>query len=477
LYNYTLKLNPSVEQQRELEKRFRMATDIYRKTLFEIFKRVRNQKKDPLYKKAYKLPKGKERNELLKTLDTKHGLTGWQTFYKFANNYRNSRQFDLHIPSTAACKLGRRAWDAYSKVKFGAGASKRVNVPKMIDSFEGGKGDGLRIREGQLVFSKKTHRMRIPIQFRNTEYESWVLRDNLKFIRLLRREENFRVQYYIQLIVDGTPPNTHYRSSATGTVGIDIGTSTVAIVSDQKATLQELAPTIDRQADKLTRLQRKLDRQRRANNPNNYNEDGTVKAGTKHWVESKRQRKTRETIANIQRKQAMTRKLSHNAQTNEVLQQGDTFIVEKMNFKGLQARAKETTVSETTGRFKRKKRFGKSIAHRAPASWVSTLSYKAAYAGKTFIEADTYALKASQYDHTTGEYTKHSLSTRVKQVGDATVQRDLYSAFLLSCVNDAGNEIVQEDATRKFPRFLQHQKDAMNQLESNLQSTGVKHWK
>ena len=475
MYSYTLKLNPSTEQQRELEKRFRMATDIYRNSLFEIFKRVRNQKKDPLYKKAYKLPKGKERNEILKELDKKYDMNSWQLFAALANKYRNARHYDLHIPSTSACKLGRRAYESYARVKFGA--AKRVNVPRMIDSFEGGQKNGLRVRDGQLVLSKSTHRMFIPILFRNTEYEAWVLRDSLRCVRLLRREENFRTQYYIQLVMEGTPPNTHYRSSATGAVGIDIGTSTVAIVSDAKAILQELAPNIDKRANELTRLQRKLDRQRRANNPNNYNEDGTVKAGPKRWVESKRQRKTRETIANIQRKQAMTRKLSHNAQTNEVLQQGDTFIVEKMNFKGLQARAKETTVSETTGRFKRKKRFGKSIAHRAPASWVSTLAYKAAYAGKTFIEADTYALKASQYDHTTGEYTKHSLSTRVKQVGDATVQRDLYSAFLLSCVNDAGNEIVQEDATRKFPRFLQHQKDAMNRLESNLQSTGVKHWK
>ena len=475
MYNYTLKLNPSTEQQKELEKRFRMATDIYRKSLFEIFKRVRNIKKDPLYKKAYKLPKGKERNKLLATLDKKYGMNSWQLFTAFANNYRKARHYDLHIPSTTAYKLGIRAYDAYAKVKFGT--SKRVNIPKMIDSFEGGKGDGLRIRDGLLVFSKKTHRMRIPIQFQNSEYEAWVLQDNLKFIRLLRREENFRVQYYIQLVIDGTPPNTHYRNSTTGAVGIDIGTSTVAIVSDTKATLQELAPNIDKQVDELTRLQRKLDRQRRANNPDNYNEDGTVKAGPKRWVESKRQRKTREAIANIHRKQAMTRKLSHNAQTNEVLQLGDTFVVEKMNFKGLQARVKETTVSETTGHFKCKKRFGKSIAHRAPASWVSTLAYKAAYAGKTFIEADTYALKASQYDHTTGEYTKHSLSTRVKQVGESTVQRDLYSAFLLSCVNDAGNEIVQDVAIQKFPQFLKQQEDAMQQLESNLQSTGVKHWK
>ena len=475
MHSYTLKLNPSKEQRKELEKRFRMATDIYRNTLFEIFKRVRKQKKDPLYKQAYKLPKGKERNAILKTLDKKYGTDNWQLFTAIANNYRKARHYDLHIPSTTACKLGRRAYDTYAKVKFGD--AKRVNVPEMIDSFEGGKRDGLRICDGQFVLSKKTHRMFIPIQFRNSEYEAWVLRDSLRCVRLLRREENFRTQYYIQLVLDGTPPNKNYRSSTTGTVGIDIGTSTVAIVSDTKATLQELAPTIDRQENELARLQRKLDRQRRANNPDNYNEDGTIKPGPKRWVESKRQRKTRETIANIQRKQAMTRKLSHNAQTNEVLQLGDTFIVEKMNFAGLQARAKETIVSETTGRFKRKKRFGKSIAHRAPASWVSTLAYKAAYAGKTFIEADTYALKASQYDHTTGEYTKHSLSTRVKQVGASTVQRDLYSAFLLSCVNDAGNEIVQDTATRKFQQFLKQQEDAMQQLESTLQSTGVKHWK
>ena len=63
-------------QQRELEKRFRMATDIYRTTLFEIFKRVRKQKKDPLYKQAYKLPKGKERNAILKILDEKIWLNG-----------------------------------------------------------------------------------------------------------------------------------------------------------------------------------------------------------------------------------------------------------------------------------------------------------------------------------------------------------------------------------------------------------------
>lgn len=36
---------------------------------------------------------------------------------------------------------------------------------------------------------------------------------------------------------------------------------------------------------------------------------------------------------------------------------------------------------------------------------------------------------------------------------------------------------MQDVATQKFPLFLQHQEDAMQQLESTLQSTGAKHWK
>lgn len=128
MYVYTLKLKPTTQQRHELNKRFRQATDIYRATLHEILKRVRKQKKDPLYKKAYKLPKGKERNEILKQLDEKYELRGKFSFGTFANNYRNSRKYSLHLISDIGEKLGFRAWDAYSKVKFGN--AKRVEFPK-----------------------------------------------------------------------------------------------------------------------------------------------------------------------------------------------------------------------------------------------------------------------------------------------------------------------------------------------------------
>lgn len=44
--------------------------------------------------------------------------------------------------------------------------------------------------------------------------------------------------------------------------------------------------------------------------------------------------------------------------------------------------------------------------------------------------------RASQYDHTNGEYTKKDLNTRWFQLSDGTlVQRDLYSAFLMYCAD------------------------------------------
>lgn len=154
MFVYTLKLNTTRAHHEQLEKRFKMADDIYQKTLRQILKRVRNQKKDPLYKKAYKLPKGAERNAILKELDEKYDLRGSFTFGKFANNYRNQRNYARYIPSDVAVKLGIRAWNAYSKIKFAKGA-KRINLNQPLLSFEANRDAGIIIRNGILKMGTK----------------------------------------------------------------------------------------------------------------------------------------------------------------------------------------------------------------------------------------------------------------------------------------------------------------------------------
>ena len=85
--------------------------------------------------------------------------------------------------------------------------------------------------------------------------------------------------------------------------------------------------------------------------------------------------------------------------------------MEKMHFQALQKRAKETKrqekkteVKQKDGtvkviqKYKRKKRFGRSINRRAPARFLLELKRKAEAVGGVYAEVDTKEFKASQSD-------------------------------------------------------------------------------
>lgn len=56
---------------------------------------------------------------------------------------------------------------------------------------------------------------------------------------------------------------------------------------------------------------------------------------------------------------------------------------------------------------------------------------------------DTFATKASQYNHTTGEYSKKQLSDRWNDIEGLRIQRDLYSAFLIGNTKDGSCQVLQ----------------------------------
>lgn len=69
-----------------------------------------------------------------------------------------------------------------------------------------------------------------------------------------------------------------------------------------------------------------------------------------------------------------------------------------MNLKGLQKRSKQTELNDK-GKFKRKKRYGKSITNRAPAMLMTILNRKLNDAGSRLIEINTIKARASQFNH------------------------------------------------------------------------------
>ena len=243
--------------------------------------------------------------------------------------------------------------------------------------------------------------------------------------------------------MDGSPRHKYGR----GVVGCDIGTQTIAYTSDKECGLRNLAErgeAITGSERKERILLRKLDRSRRAMNPDNYNEDGTVKNGPKKWKCSKNYLEDKQRLKKLRRKNSINRHLAIREDVNHMRSLGDVFITEPRNAKRLMTKTKETTINENTGKMNRKKRFGKSIRNRCPGYFQSQAEMKFTLTGGRYIEVP-YGYRASQYDHTSGEYVKRKLSQRLFSLSDGTaVQRDLYSSFLLynASFDDTGELII-----------------------------------
>jgi putative transposase len=239
----------------------------------------------------------------------------------------------------------------------------------------------------------------------------------VKYTRILRQEVRGKTRWYAQIVMEGLAP-TKGRKISEGVVGLDIGPSTIASFSLEQANLEPFCPTVTQPWKEIRRLERAMDRSRGATNPEHFNANGTVKKGKKKWKRSRRYQKLALKRRERERRLGQERKRSHGQLANRILAEGKTVKTEKVSYKSFQ------------------KCFGKSVKVRAPGMLVSTLERKAKAAGGQVIEIPTWNTRLSQFDHTTGEYTKKPLSQRQHIFGDritAPVQRDLYSAFLAFC--------------------------------------------
>lgn len=296
---------------------------------------------------------------------------------------------------------------------------------------------------------------------KHADYEMWALKGGYRCIKVLtvvRRLVRGQYKYYLQMSIEGEKPKKG-RTLGKGNVGIDLGPTTVAVSGENIACIDKLASKCDNIQEEITRLARKIDRSRRANNPQNFNEDGTIKRGVRLvWNDSKRYKTLRCEMAELQRRQAVIRKQQHIERANELLKEGDTFIVKNNQISGWTRKAKETKVNEKTGKIQKKKRFGKSVANHAPSMFVTILENKVKSLGGEVIKVDTQNA-ASQYDFTNNSFEKHELKERSVTLSNGdTHQRDMLAAFNLQHLKYDAQEKKQYDTeamAQHYERFCE----------------------
>ena len=330
-------------------------------------------------------------------------------------------------------------------------------------------------------YNKKIFRLK---DIRNKDYYAYeAMEDKISNCKIVRKLIGNKYSYYLQIVFRGLPPKKLYKGE--GTIGIDQGTSTIAYYKDNFIGFIELAPKIKMYNKEILRVQRSLERKLRINNPGNY-KDGTIKKGSK-FKRSNNYKKELLKLKDLYRKRSIYVKQEHNKLVNFIVQNSDTIVKETLNFKALQKRTKKpaersdkkSTVKDNKGnakeiyKFKKKKRYGKSLNNHSPGYLDSQLLKKANEYDIKVIKVDMLKYRASQYMHDKDEYVKPKLSDRVKIIDGEKVQRDLYSAFLLSNYKDE-ETIDRDKCIKEFYNFTKQQKELIKTVKDNTGNFGLR---
>ena len=426
------KLLTSPHDEEVLSLRFRYAWKIHNQVVRHARKQLSKLLSDKEYREQLRVRRETklsdkravaEVNQILANIRMSYGLSQYQ-FKLWVKPLQH--RYKKHLDSRTAQAIADGVWTSVEKFLFGNGREIHFARLDDITSIQGNDNKtGIRFRKGRIHWNGLM--MQVAGDPGNN-YETEALRHPVKYCRIVRRPLGCRYHYYVQLVLEGRPPEKH--AVGKGRVRIDPGTLSVAVTSSKRCVLEALDEGIpDRSAD-ISRLSRAMDRSRRTMNPDNYMPDGAVRKGRKVWKYSHHYRVLALRKKTLERKAAASRKQHHEALAGDILSLGDDVYTEDMNYTALQRRSRETTVN-SKGRYNRKKRFGKSLQNGAPAMLLQIVDRKLSYHGLVLKKVNTRTFRASQYNHITDEYVRKRLSRRHNVLNGRWVQRDLYSAFLL----------------------------------------------
>lgn len=482
--NFIVRFPLKVEKYQEdiLDKRFEIGRRIYNSLVNVTQKRYKEMIKTKKYRNLLSSLSGDKKKDKpiwreISDIRKEYGLTE----YSFHEDVRQmQKHFKDNIDSFTAQKIATTLWKSYDKLFFGNG--KRVYFKRYgeLNSLEGKSNKtGIRFADDTMIWNG----LKTPVQIDyDNYYEYQAMQYEICYCRIIRKYVRNKNKYYVQIVFKGNPPvkvNTETGEIkhiiGHGDVGIDIGTQTVAIASNTDVKILELADKVQNIENQKRLIQRKMDRSKRAMNPNNFNEDGTIKKqGNKKvvWNKSKHYIKHQNQLKELYRKQVDVRKYQHECLANYIVSLGNNIFVEQMSFSGLQKRAKNTEKNDN-GKFKRKKRFGKSLANRAPAMLLIIIDRKLKCFDTRLFEINTYKAKASQFNHFDGTYKKKTLSQRWNDFDGIKIQRDIYSAFLIMNINNDLESFNVNKCNERFENFLKLHDVEVNRLKGNKNLSSI----
>src|SRR5215472_13956347 len=310
-------------------------------------RRLRRLRADPAWQAARAISRTQpqERKAAFSALRERYGFSEY-AFHELAKTLRVSWLAE-HLDAVLAQTLASRAYRALNRVCVGKARRVRFkSKSRGLSSIENKRNDtGMRFviekedrgpAQGYLLW----HDDHIPALI---DWDDLVvahgLAHEIKYARLVRRRASSPrarganregERDFAQLVLKGLPHHKQKHTAGTDTIGLDLGPASLAIVPRQaEAQLVPLCAELRPDEEQIRRLQRKMERQRRAANPEHYDAKGRIKKqGNKklRWKSSKNYERTRRRKATRERKLAAHRKSLHGHKVHEIVRVGTTII-------------------------------------------------------------------------------------------------------------------------------------------------------
>ena len=248
-----------------------------------------------------------------------------------------------------------------------------------------------------------------------------------KLVRLLTSDPNARViRSTVQRVNGGWVISFTVQRSlkqrrarrANAAVGVDVGLARLATLSTGHVAGN--SRPLQAELRRLRRLQRQLDRQRRANNTANYHPDGRAKKGCTSWVKSQRMVRTEQRIAKLHERVANLRREQAHQLTTALAREFGVIGVETLAVKNLLGN----------------RRLARHISDVGWGTVLAQLKYKTSWSGSVLVAADRFYPSSKTCSACGAVKAKLRLTDRVFTCDDAACghvqDRDLNAALNLA---------------------------------------------
>ena len=270
--------------------------------------------------------------------------------------------------------------------------------------------------------------------------------DNIAYCRLVRKQFRRNYKYYLQLVMKGS--SSKKKKISTMKAWCDFWLNAIALVREDNQCKLFHTWNANYHQERIAKLQKIISQEYIALNPECYDETWRLKK----WAKLKANWKIvylMKIINCLRRKQAKKHKDEINILVNEILEFAWDLISEEMDFRKIR-------------QSKEYKWLAKIIQFCTP--WILKSKLEENVELK-FV--DKYNYKASQYNHETNEYNKPLLSERTKKIWENSIQRDLYSAYLLLNHKKNLKEIDRKKCIVNFNTFLENHNELISTLKQS----------